>query len=58
MAKRIEQEDFDFLNESINKINGMCFKAQSPLMDNSHQIDSKELMKLCREMHQALFRSI
>lgn len=52
--RRLEQQKAELsetFNTFIREINSMCFKAQSPLMDNSHQIDLKYLMKRCRELN-------
>ena len=41
-------------DDFIREINSLCYKSQSPLMNNSHQIDTKYLRKRCLNLHSSL----
>lgn len=51
LLKQQNKELRELFNDFISEIKSLCFKAESPLMDNSHQIDTRALSKKCTEMN-------
>lgn len=41
----------ELFDNFINEIKSACFKAEHPQIDNSHQVDTRELSKKCTLLH-------
>jgi len=53
-----KKEIIGLFDDFINEIQTICYNAQSPKMDNSHQFNPHQLLKRCLQLHNIIHKKL